>query len=70
MPHLQALLLQAIREWCLHPHSETAFTVQPRGGDSPAFRRVIFQQNAIGWEHILLGRFSSEWSRHQDEYYA
>ncbi|KAI2509155.1 hypothetical protein MHU86_5274 [Fragilaria crotonensis] len=69
MPHLQVLLLRAIREW-LHPHSETVFTVQFRGGDSPALRRVIFQQNAIGWEHILLGRFSSEWSRLQDEYYA
>jgi hypothetical protein len=30
----------------------------------------VFQQNAIGWDHIFLGRFSQEWGSLQDKYYA
>lgn len=32
--------------------------------------RVIFQQNAIEWEHIFQGRLSVSWGAIQDEYYA
>ncbi len=28
------------------------------------------QQNTIGWRQMFNGRFSSEWSRVQEEYYA
>ena len=31
---------------------------------------VISQQNSIGWRQIINGRFSNEWSRTQDDYYA
>ena len=32
-------------------------------------RRLIQQQNAIGWRHIFRGRFASEWQRIQNDYY-
>jgi hypothetical protein len=71
MPRLHDLLLQALRDWCMHdPHEATVYQVQPSPNDSPLIRRVIFQQNAIGWDHIFLGRFSSEWASVQDAYYA
>jgi hypothetical protein len=45
------------------------FRVDP--GDFPkAYRRLIMQQNRIGWEHIFQGRFSTEWSLLQDDFYA
>ena len=34
-----------------------------------ATRRLIHQQNRIGWRHIYNGRFSSEWARLQGDYY-
>jgi hypothetical protein len=70
MPSLQALLLRAIREWCLHPHDAAPYQMTPSDNSPRAFRRIIFQQNAIGWEHLFLGRFSSAWSSLQDDYYA
>lgn len=33
-------------------------------------RAVIIQQNTIGWRQLFNGRFSSEWSRVQEEYYT
>ena len=69
MPSLHVILTQAIREWFSHPHTETVYQLQlPHA--TPAVRRVVFQQNAIGWEQIFLGRFCSEWGSLQDEYYA
>ncbi|KAI2497031.1 hypothetical protein MHU86_793 [Fragilaria crotonensis] len=70
MPQLHALLLKVIREWWAHPHAETAYQLHLPNA-SPSIRRLVFQQNAIGWNHIVfLGRFSQESGSHQDEYYA
>jgi hypothetical protein len=33
-------------------------------------RRVIIQQNAIGWRQVFNGRFSNEWAQVQNEYTA
>jgi hypothetical protein len=30
---------------------------------------LIIQQSKLGWHQLLLGRFSSEWARIQDEHY-
>ena len=70
MPRLKQLFLQAIGDWTLHTSSDdNEFTVHML--DAPlSIRRLLHQQNAIGWDHILLGRFSSEWGSLQDEYYA
>jgi hypothetical protein len=65
MPSLHAFLLQALCKWCSHPHDENAYQLHPQNA-TPALRRVIFQQNAIGWEHLFMGRFSSEWGSLQD----
>ena len=38
--------------------------------DYPAkFRRLIRQQNRIGWAQIFSGRFSKLWARHQHSFY-
>ena len=39
-------------------------------GHSRDIRRVGAQQDAIGWRQLFNGRFSEEWSRLQDDYYA
>jgi hypothetical protein len=68
-PRLTALLLEALREWCVHSPDESMY--QLRSPDtSPVLRRLIFQQNAIGWDQLFIGRFSSEWGTLRDEYYA
>lgn len=50
--------------------------LDPASGDSipPIFfpqdvRKLIVNQNAIGWRQILRGRFSLEWQRLQNAYY-
>ena len=70
MPALQRLLTKAIRQWLVHdPSSDVSFQMSVEGYTS-AVRRVIFQQNAIGWDHIFQGRFSVSWGALQDDYYA
>ena len=69
MPSLHTLLIQALREWFSHPHDENAYQLQTQNA-TPSVRRIIFQQNAIGWEPLFMGRFSSEWGSLQDEFYA
>jgi hypothetical protein len=34
------------------------------------FRRIIGEQNSIGWHHLFQGRFSKEWRRQQDIHLA
>ena len=34
----------------------------------PDVNRLIRRQNAIGWKHLWLGRFSVEWSDMQDDF--
>ena len=70
MPALQRLLLQAISQWLAYePTSASPFQMSVEGY-SPAVRRVIFQQNKIGWDHVFQGRFSLSWSDLQDDYYV
>ena len=33
-------------------------------------RKLLIEQNAIGWRQLFSGRFSIEWSRVQQEYYS
>lgn len=71
MPRLKAILLQALQEWCLHSNDEAPYQLSaPRTAPAAIRRLVVYQQNAIGWEHVFLGRFSSKLSYLQDEYYA
>ncbi|KAI2507020.1 hypothetical protein MHU86_7405 [Fragilaria crotonensis] len=70
MPRLKDILLQALREWFLHSNEEVPYQLNAPSTASAAIRRLVYQQNAIGWEHVFLGRFSSDWSSLQDEYYA
>jgi hypothetical protein len=70
MPHLKQVLMRAIGDWTLQSSStESEFTMHM--SDAPiGIRRLIYQQNEIGWDHMFLGWFSCKWSSLQDEYYA
>ena len=68
-PELRHLLYDALSEWVHHDIPTQVFRVDPTSYPSE-LHRLIAQQNAIGWDHLFHGRFSAEWSRLQDEYYA
>ena len=57
-PRLTAFLLQALCEWSVHSPDESMYQLHSPD-TSPALRRLIFQQNAIGWDQLFMGRFSS-----------
>ncbi|KAI2506424.1 hypothetical protein MHU86_8050 [Fragilaria crotonensis] len=70
MPRLKALLMTVLHTWITFSPDEAAQFQHDPSGHPSSIRRLVFQQNAIGWDHIFLGRFSMEWSSIQDEYYA
>ena len=71
-PELRALLVQSIRQWLqwTPKDPDDQFTIKPDLHDSVIMTRLIVRQNGIGWKHILLGRFSTDWSEIQDDQYA
>lgn len=67
-PKLRDLLLDGISGWFASPDPDT-YQLQ-QSGYADEFKRLISQQNKIGWKHVFLGRFSMEWSNLQDIYYT
>ena len=61
------VLLDAIQGWLVC--EDENFKLDPSLYPDAA-RRVIHQQNAIGWTQVMLGRFRYEWSDVQDAFYA
>jgi len=61
-PFLGDILMEGISEWFRgSPSLELdKFPLQ--------YRRLIIQQNSIGWRQVFNGRLSCEWSRHQDDF--
>jgi hypothetical protein len=60
-PHLQDILITALDAWFAdEPPNFTRFP--------PLYTALIYQQTQIGWRQLFNGRFSTEWSRLQDEY--
>jgi exonuclease III len=67
-PDLQRLLLTAVKAWMHTPANELYI---PSATEYPErFTDLITNQTAIGWRQIFNGRFSNQWARRQDEYYA
>jgi hypothetical protein len=60
-------LVRAIREWL---NDDTDIWVPDPTTVSRNLHTLITEQAAIGWRQIFNGRFSSEWSRLQDQYSA
>ena len=71
-PELRAILLKALKAWThsLADTTETPFLVDPTSASTPALTRLIANQNDIGWKHVFLGRFCTDWSDVQDAHYA
>ena len=71
-PELRAILLKALKAWThsLANNTETPFLVDPTSASTPALTRLIANQNDIGWKHVFLGRFCTDWSDVQDAHYA
>jgi hypothetical protein len=57
---LALILLQGIRG----PLSNQHFQMNPNNRE-PIFRALVNSQNKIGWQHILKGRFSKQWTQIQ-----
>jgi exonuclease III len=68
-PQLERILCDAITGWFNHSMEAYAYELNPSAYPKEV-RRLIRQQNAIGWQQLFLGRFSGEWSALQDNYYA
>jgi hypothetical protein len=67
-PRLSAVMLDGIRQWFRSPPCD-AGTLSP-DESPPALRPLIRKQNQIGWDQLFLGRFCTEWCRHQQQYFA
>ena len=65
-PALQRILNDGLVGWFVHPSND--FTLDPEAYPV-AVRRVISNQNDIGWHHLFLGRFGTEWSEIQDVHF-
>ena len=71
-PELRHLLITALTEWTSWVTEDTTYRYIPElsVNQPPTIKRVIFQQNAIGWHQLFFGRFSVAWGEVQDDYYA
>jgi hypothetical protein len=67
-PVLQHLWRDAIHQWFITDENEE-FEVSPILFPTEV-RRVIQQQNQIGWRQVFNGRFASEWASVQEAYYS
>jgi hypothetical protein len=67
-PALQQVLLTGIRGW-LASSRNNAFVLDPTQFHIE-MRKLISQQNQIGWNQLFLGRFCWEWSDLQDTHYT
>ncbi len=57
-PYLSNTLRDGILLWFNQEKYDPATAPQ-------SFRRLVKEQNAIGWHHLFHGKLSKEWSRHQ-----
>ena len=62
------ILVQGVLGW-LTWRADTEFQLHVDLYDDD-YRRLILNQNAIGWKHVFLGRFTWDWADQQDDYYA
>lgn len=69
-PHLCRILCNALSGWLDHSDTTPAPFVMPPDHYPSEYRRLICQQNAIGWDQLFLGRHSLEWDRLQDAFYS
>jgi hypothetical protein len=68
-PELRQLLIEALAAWFGSSEAANSFQLNPDQYHKD-LRALICKQNIIGWQHIFLGRFCTEWSTLQDDYYA
>ena len=66
-PLLQRVLVDALTKWMAQDTPDMALDPAEY---PPDVNRLIRRQNAIGWKHLWLGRFSVEWSDMQDNFYT
>ena len=70
MPLLSLTLQTALSLWFQHDPSSSIQFQMPVAGASKELRRLLFEPNQIGWDHLFQERFSQSWSTMQDAYYA
>ena len=57
---LALILIQGVREARANPN----FEMNPNNRE-PVFRALVNSQNRIGWQHLIKGRFSKQWTQIQ-----
>ena len=67
-PLIRQVLNDSIQSW-MNATDEVEYRVKTTIYHNDV-RLAIRQQNEIGWRQVINGRFSIEWSRIQDDYYA
>ena len=65
-PAIQRILNDGLAGWFRHPSND--FKLDPLAYPADV-RTVIYYQNDIGWHHLFLGRFATEWSEIQDVHF-
>ena len=66
---LTLILCEGLKGWMEHTLTDYAYELNPSAYPRDV-RRLIRQQNEIGWQQLFLGRFSKEWADLQDTHYV
>ena len=61
-PTLSRILIDGLHNW-LHTDETLIPNTYPA-----KYEKLVRQQNRIGWRQLFSGRFSCEWTRHQNDY--
>ena len=67
---LQQLFVTAIQEWFACGSDDRVEIDSTRSQFQDDLRKIIEQQQAIGWRQMFDGRFDQEWEGHQEGYYS
>jgi hypothetical protein len=62
-PGLSRILIQGLHRWLHHQEPLRDDNVPQK------YRKLIQQQNGLGWRQLFNGRMCKEWARIQDDYY-
>jgi len=69
LPPLQILLLRALTDW-LHGRQSRTHDITETDKDHTLIKEALIEQELIGWNHFLKGRFSKKWAIIQNNCYS
>jgi hypothetical protein len=69
LPPLQILLLRALTDW-LHGRQSRTHDITETDKDHTLIKEALIEQELLGWNHFLKGRFSKKWAFIQNNCYS